>query len=55
MDCKEALTSSEGDLEKAIDDLRRRACLRNEALSKAAKEGTIASYIHMGGRIGGDG
>jgi len=53
MDCKEALTSSNGDFEKAIDYLRKKGMsAATKRSSKAAKEGTIASYIHMGGRIG---
>ncbi len=52
LDCKNALTETNGDLEKAID------LLREKGLSKAAKksgriaaEGIVESYIH-GGRIG---
>ncbi len=52
-DCKKALQETEGDMEKAIDYLRKKG------LSKAAKkagreatEGSVASYIHAGGRIG---
>jgi elongation factor Ts len=53
MDCKEALAASEGDFEKAIDFLRKKGLsAATKRSSKAAKEGTIASYIHMGGRIG---
>jgi elongation factor Ts len=53
MDCKEALTECDGDMEKAVDFLRKKG------LAKAAKragretaEGIIDSYIHMGGKIG---
>ena len=53
MDCKEALTTCDGDIEKAVDFLRKKG------LAKAAKragretaEGVIESYIHMGGKIG---
>ncbi|MDY6905042.1 MAG: translation elongation factor Ts [Thermodesulfobacteriota bacterium] len=53
MDCKEALTACDGDVEKAMDFLRKKG------LAKAAKrsgrdtsEGVIESYIHMGGKIG---
>ena len=53
MDCKEALTTCDGDIEKAIDFLRKKG------LAKAAKragrdtaEGVVESYIHMGGKIG---
>lgn len=53
MDCKEALTASGGDFEKAIDVLRKKGMsAATKRSSKAAKDGTIASYIHMGGRIG---
>lgn len=53
MDCKEALASANGDFEKAIDFLRKKGMsAATKRSSKAAKEGTVASYIHMGGRIG---
>lgn len=53
MDCKEALTASEGDFEKAVDYLRKKGMsAATKRSSKAAKEGAIASYIHMGGKIG---
>jgi elongation factor Ts len=53
MDCKEALTAENGDFEKAIDYLRKKgmsAAMKRS--SKAAKDGAVASYIHMGGKIG---
>jgi elongation factor Ts len=49
MECKKALTESDGDLEKAIDVLRQKGLA--SALKKAgrtASEGLIYSYIHMG-------
>lgn len=53
MDCKEALASVEGDFEKAIDYLRKKGLsAATKRSSKAAKDGTVASYIHMGGKIG---
>jgi len=53
MDCKQALASSDGDFEKAIDFLRKKGLsAATKRSSKAAKDGTIASYIHMGGKIG---
>jgi elongation factor Ts len=53
MDCKEALTAEGGDFEKAIDFLRKKGMsAATKRSSKAAKEGTVSSYIHMGGRIG---
>jgi elongation factor Ts len=53
MDCKEALTASDGNFVQAIDYLRKKGmAMATKRSSKAAKEGTVASYIHMGGRIG---
>ncbi len=53
MDCKEALTASVGNFDGAIDYLRKKGMsAATKRSSKAAKEGTIASYIHMGGKIG---
>ena len=53
MDCKEALTESSGDMEKAADYLRKKGLAT--ALKRAgreASEGVVQSYIHMGGKIG---
>lgn len=53
MDCKEALTEAGGDLEKAVDFLRKRGVAI--ALKRAGREtsqGLIQSYIHTGGKIG---
>jgi elongation factor Ts len=53
MDCKEALAASGGDFDKAIDYLRKKGMsAATKRSSKAAKDGTITSYIHMGGKIG---
>ena len=53
MECKEALTASDGDFDKAIDFLRKKGLsAATKRSSKAAKDGKIASYIHMGGKIG---
>lgn len=53
MECKEALTAADGDFEKAIDFLRKKGMsAATKRSSKAAKDGTIAQYIHMGGKIG---
>ena len=53
MDCKNALTETDGDLDKATE------WLREKGIAKAAKkadriaaEGLVYSYIHMGGKIG---
>ena len=53
MDCKEALKAERGDFEKAIDYLRKKGMsAATKRSSKAAKDGAVASYIHMGGKIG---
>ncbi len=53
MDCKEALTASGGDLDKAVDYLRKKGMsAATKRSSKAAKDGTVATYVHMGGKIG---
>ncbi|MDO9558592.1 MAG: translation elongation factor Ts [Syntrophales bacterium] len=53
MDCKEALAAASGDFEKAIDYLRKKGMsAATKRSSKAAKDGAVASYIHMGGKIG---
>jgi len=53
MDCKEALTECDGDMEKASDFLRKKglATARKRA-GRATSEGIVQSYIHMGGKIG---
>jgi elongation factor Ts len=53
MDCKTALTEAKGDLEAAIVILRKKGVAT--AAKKAARvtsEGSVASYIHAGGKIG---
>ncbi len=53
MDCKRALESTEGDLEKAIDELRTKGLAKAaKKAGRVASEGTVTSYIHGGGRIG---
>ena len=53
MDCKKALTEAEGDLEKAETILRKKGILKADSKAdRATKEGLVASYIHMGGRVG---
>ncbi len=53
MDCKEALTASSGDFEKAVEYLRKKGLsAATKRSSRAAKEGMVESYIHMGGKIG---
>ena len=53
MDCKKALAEAEGDVEKAVDVLRKSGIAAAEKRSgRAAAEGAVGSYIHAGGRIG---
>jgi len=53
MDCKKALSSSEGDLEKAVDFLRTKGlAAAQKKAGRDTKEGLVYSYIHPGGRIG---
>lgn len=53
MDCKKALQEAEGNEEKAIDILREKGLSAAAKRSgRAANQGIIDSYIHLGGRIG---
>ena len=53
MDCKNALKESNGDIEKAIDYLRKAGVAKAEKKgSRDTKEGIVYSYIHAGGRLG---
>lgn len=53
MDCKKALTEAKGDLEAAETILRKKGITKAEGKAdRAAKEGIIASYIHLAGRVG---
>jgi elongation factor Ts len=53
MDCKKALAETKGDMEAAETYLRKKGIAKAEGKAdRAAKEGIIASYIHMAGRVG---
>jgi elongation factor Ts len=53
MDCKKALTESEGDIERAIEILRVRQGKKIQDLGeRAATEGTVQAYIHAGAKVG---
>lgn len=53
MDCKKALVATDGDIEKAIDELRTKGLASAaKKASRIASEGLVTSYIHAGGRIG---
>ena len=53
MDCKRALVDTNGDLEKAVEALRKAGVAKaaNKG-TRSAKEGLVFSYIHHGGRLG---
>jgi elongation factor Ts len=53
MNCKEALVETDGNIEKAIDYLRKKGLASAEKKqSRKAREGLIVSYIHTGSRLG---
>ena len=53
MDCKEALNKVGGDVEKAIDYLRKKGLSAiSKKTGRSATEGVVGSYIHAGGKIG---
>jgi len=53
MDCKSALSEAGGDIDKAVEILRKKGVsLATKKSSRSAKEGAVASYIHMNGKIG---
>lgn len=53
MDCKKALTETNGNFEEAVKWLREKGiAAAAKKADRIAAEGTVASYIHMGGKIG---
>ena len=53
MDCKHALEEADGNVEKAVVLLRERGlAAAAKKAGREAREGTVASYIHPGGRVG---
>ncbi len=53
MDCKKALTETDGDMEKAMTYLREKGlAAASKKSGRVAAEGVVGSYIHMGGKIG---
>ncbi len=53
VDCKEALGQAEGDIEKAVDILRKKGlALAAKKVGRVTKEGIIDAYIHPGDRLG---
>ncbi len=53
MDCKEALKAADGDMEKAVEVLRKKGLATAQKRSgRTTSQGQIGSYIHGGGKIG---
>lgn len=53
MDCKEALSRCNGDMDKAVDFLRKKGlATAAKRAGKTSSEGIVETYIHMGGKIG---
>lgn len=53
MDCKEALKASSGNMEEAIEFLRRKGQIKAaKKEGRSTSEGLVGSYIHAGGKIG---
>ncbi|MGF1483933.1 MAG: translation elongation factor Ts [Opitutales bacterium] len=53
MDCKKALSESDGDFEEAITLLKKRGqASAAKKAGRSASEGLVESYIHLGGKVG---
>jgi len=53
MECKEALKESAGDIDKAVEILRKKGIAKAaKKAHRVAGQGLVESYIHMGNRIG---
>ena len=53
MECKAALTEANGDMEEAVTILRKRGLAQAaKRAGRATAQGTVGTYIHLGGRIG---
>ena len=53
MDCKAALTEAGGDMDKAVEILRKKGLASAaKRAGRATKDGIIGHYIHMGGKVG---
>ena len=53
MECKRALEEASGDMDKAVEILRKKGiALASRKASRLAKEGAVASYIHINHKIG---
>lgn len=53
MDCKKALQEADGDLDKAVNILRKKGMARaKDKMSRSTGDGLVGSYIHMNGKLG---
>ena len=53
MECRSALVKSEGDIEKALEDLKEQGCLKAaKKADRVTEQGLVEAYVHIGGRIG---
>ncbi len=53
MDCKKALVEAEGNVDKAVEILRKKGvATAAKKASRDASDGLIQSYIHLGGKVG---
>lgn len=53
MACKKALEKTGGDLEKAVEELKKEGLLMaDKKIDRSAKEGTVHTYIHPGSKLG---
>lgn len=53
MDCKEALTIADGDMDSAVEVLRKKGIAKAEKkLGRKADQGSVVAYIHPGNRVG---
>jgi translation elongation factor EF-Ts len=53
MECRTALMETQGDFDKALDNLKKQAVSKIQKKSqRTANQGVVACYLHTGGRIG---
>ena len=53
MECRNALVNANGDIEKAIEDLKEQGCIKAaKKAERVTEQGLVEAYVHIGGRIG---
>lgn len=53
MECRNALANAQGDIVKALEDLKEKGCIKAaKKAERITKQGLVEAYIHIGGRIG---